>query len=71
MSNPNLSVQTDFVAASSATKLCESCLLLYYYYQFCRLGTGGFHKKAKPVRYVTQGQRGPIRNQMGQDTNKF
>ena len=24
----------------------------YYYYQFYRLGTGGFHKKAKPVRYV-------------------
>ena len=43
----------------------------YYYYQFYRLGTGGFHKKAKPVRYATQSQRGPIRNQMGQDTNKF
>ena len=28
----------------------------YYYYQFYRLGTGGFHKKAKPVRYVTQSQ---------------
>ena len=28
------------------------------YYQFYRLGTGGFHKKAKPVRYVTQSQRG-------------
>ena len=43
----------------------------YYYYQFYRLDTGGFHKKAKPVRYVTQSQREPIRNQMGQDTIKF
>ena len=57
---------------------CMHCLIwnytghyYYYYYQFYRLGTGGFHKKAKPVRYVTQSQRGPIRNQMGQDTNKF
>ena len=26
----------------------------YYYYQFYQLGTRGFHKKAKPVRYVTK-----------------
>ena len=37
----------------------------YYYYQFYRLGTGGFHKKAKPVRCVTQSQREPIRIEQG------
>ena len=32
----------------------------YYYYQVYQLGTGRFHKKAKPVRCVTQSQREPI-----------
>ena len=37
----------------------------YYYYRFYRLGTGGFHERAEPVRCVTQGQRGPIRINTG------
>ena len=38
---------------------------LSYYYQFYRLGTGGFHEKAEPVGCVTQSQRGPIRINTG------
>ena len=49
--------------------MLETHYYYYYYYQFYRLSTGGFHKKAKPVRYVSQ--REPIRNQMGQDTIKI
>ena len=39
--------------------------LCNYYYQFYWLGTGGFHKKADPVRCVTQSQREPIRIKQG------
>ena len=41
------------------------CVCMSYYYQFYRLGTGGFHKKAEPVGCVTQSQRGPIRINTG------
>ena len=40
---------------------------LSYYYQFYRLGTGGLHKKAKPVGCVTQSQREPIRIKQGRN----
>ena len=41
---------------------------LSYYYQFYRLGTGEFHRKAEPVGCVTQSQRGPIRINTGYRT---
>ena len=43
----------------------------YYYYRFYRLGTGRFHKKAKPVRYVTQSQRNLLEIKWGRTLLNF
>ena len=43
----------------------------YYYYQFYRLGTGRFHKKAKPVRYATQSQRNLLEIKWGRTLLNF
>ena len=44
---------------------------LFFYYQFHRLVTGGFHRKAEPVGCVTQSQREPIRIKQGRRLLNF
>ena len=46
----------------------------YYYYQFYQLGTGRFHKKAKPIpkgKAYTQSQREPIGIKQGRTLLNF